>query len=213
MEITHVNWIYNKCTMPELKRYKVDTVVWHHSESYENTTLEDIERWHMQNFQAQTVGYNYVIYPNKREVYSCRRDKIGAHALNHNSHTIGICIIANLSARELNSDEYSSIREAYKLIKNDYEQLRYIPEKHARHSDLVDTSCPCSLDIQRILTPEETDWEKSVKESYRILAEAGIVSTPEYWHRTLTGLDCRGDFTEKAFMQMADYIRTQKSHQ
>lgn len=62
-----------------------------------NYTVEDIRRWHRQQGWSD-IGYHYVIYRDGTIHEGRHVDIAGAHCLNHNAHSIGICYIGGVAS-------------------------------------------------------------------------------------------------------------------
>lgn len=78
---------------PQTKR-KITEIILHCSATIEGKdfTVDDIRKWHKANGWSD-IGYHYVIYRNG-SVNKGRDESIsGAHTVNHNSNSIGICYI------------------------------------------------------------------------------------------------------------------------
>ena len=58
-------------------------------------TVYDIRKWHKQQGWSD-IGYHYVIYRNGHVEPGRDVDLIGAHCVNHNAHSIGICYIGGV---------------------------------------------------------------------------------------------------------------------
>ena len=59
-------------------------------------TVADIRRWHKAQGWSD-IGYHYVIYRNGHIEPGRDVDLIGAHCVNHNAHSIGICYIGGVT--------------------------------------------------------------------------------------------------------------------
>ena len=77
---------------------KITEIIVHCSATAEGKhyTVEDIRKWHKQQGWSD-VGYHYVVYldgsiHNGRDV-----DIAGAHTVNHNAHSIGVCYIGGVA--------------------------------------------------------------------------------------------------------------------
>jgi len=79
--------------MPRGKR-KIDKIIIHHSASPVSTTVDQIDKWHKAR-GWRGIGYHYVILADGSVEEGRPINKRGAHTLNHNSHSIGICITGN----------------------------------------------------------------------------------------------------------------------
>ena len=62
-----------------------------------NYTVEDIRRWHRQQGWSD-IGYHYVIYRDGTIHEGRHVDIAGAHCVNHNAHSIGICYIGGVAS-------------------------------------------------------------------------------------------------------------------
>lgn len=60
-------------------------------------TVEDIDRWHRAR-GWKGIGYHYVIYRDGSIHKGRPEEQVGAHCVNHNKHSIGICYIGGLSS-------------------------------------------------------------------------------------------------------------------
>ena len=62
-----------------------------------NYTVDDIRRWHRQRGWSD-IGYHYVIYRDGTIHEGRNVDIAGAHCVNHNAHSIGICYIGGCAS-------------------------------------------------------------------------------------------------------------------
>lgn len=92
-----------------------------------------------------TIGYHYYI-TRDGQVHPCRPESmVGAHALHHNAHSIGICYEGGLDARGLPADtrtdaQKRSMAALLRSLRLDYPDASIIG-----HRDLpgVKKACPC----------------------------------------------------------------------
>ena len=92
-----------------------------------------------------TIGYHYYI-TRDGQVHPCRPESmVGAHALHHNAHSIGICYEGGLDSRGLPSDtrtdaQKRSMAALLRSLRLDYPDASIIG-----HRDLpgVKKACPC----------------------------------------------------------------------
>ena len=61
-------------------------------------TVYDIRKWHKQQGWSD-IGYHYVIYRNGHVELGRDVDIIGAHCINHNAYSIGVCYIGGVENR------------------------------------------------------------------------------------------------------------------
>lgn len=59
-------------------------------------TVDDIDRWHKAR-GWKCIGYHYVIYRDGSIHKGRSEEQVGAHCVNHNKHSIGVCYIGGLS--------------------------------------------------------------------------------------------------------------------
>jgi len=105
-------------------------------------TVADIDRWHRQRGFNQ-IGYHYVIYRDGSIHAGRPREKIGAHCLGHNSHSIGICYIGGLSKDGKPKDtrtpeQIDSMHALIEQLQEDYPQATI----HG-HNEFANKACPC----------------------------------------------------------------------
>ena len=110
-------------------------VVVHHTGS-EHSTLENIEAWHKKQGWGG-IGYHDVIDYRGRLHHTRPADEYGVHALNHNHHAYGICVMGDFSRRP------PSEAQRWVLKKRLVEIFRQFPTAVlVGHGDLNDTACP-----------------------------------------------------------------------
>lgn len=78
---------------------KITEIIVHCSATPEgrNTTVEDIDRWHKER-KFKCVGYHFVIYLDGSVHIGRPVEQKGAHCLNHNAHSIGVCYIGGVAS-------------------------------------------------------------------------------------------------------------------
>lgn len=78
---------------------KIDKIILHCSATKEGQsfTVKDIDSWHRQR-GFKSVGYHYVVLLDGTIQEGRKESEIGAHCLNHNRNSIGICYIGGLDA-------------------------------------------------------------------------------------------------------------------
>jgi N-acetylmuramoyl-L-alanine amidase len=120
----------------------------HHTASARTTTLEDVERWHLQrNFRA--VGYHCFI-PESGEVQIGRPlPELGAHCKNFNAASIGICLAGDNTIPE----ERWTLRQVEGLKKQVGSLVGVWPwlaNEIYGHKDYAETLCP-GLDVRALM--------------------------------------------------------------
>ncbi|MBO4488111.1 MAG: N-acetylmuramoyl-L-alanine amidase [Bacteroidales bacterium] len=122
---------------PLVPRTTTQYIILHHSEMSSPHTVEDIHQWHLDKGWAG-IGYHYFIAKDG-EVYEGRpRNTVGAHTLDHNSDSIGICFEGNFDEEEMTEKQH---QVAVKLLA--IMLLAYPDAEIRRHCDFTDQkSCP-----------------------------------------------------------------------
>ena len=106
-------------------------------------TINEIDAWHKQRGFA-CIGYHYVIGING-EIWKGRDEqRIGAHCLNHNKHSIGVCYIGGLSSKDYTPKDTRTDMQKAALIK----LLRELKVKYPNttihgHNEFAAKECPC----------------------------------------------------------------------
>ncbi|WP_411683095.1 N-acetylmuramoyl-L-alanine amidase [Clostridium thailandense] len=110
-------------------------VVLHHADAV-SCSIEDIHRWHLENGWSG-CGYHYFVRKDGT-VYIGRDEKaIGAHCLNYNAVSIGICAEGNFNVEAMGEAQYNSLLQLTKSILN-----KYGISKIYGHFELYSTDCP-----------------------------------------------------------------------
>ena len=129
---------------------KINKIIIHCAATPEgrNFTVEDIRRWHLQR-GFRDIGYHFYLTRNG-EIHRGRPlEKIGAHCLNHNRHSIGICYEGGLDAEGCPSDT-RTLEQKASLLALLRELKRIFPRALIiGHHDLKPVkACPC-FDAER----------------------------------------------------------------
>lgn len=130
----------------ELKKSSrtINEIIIHCSATKEgqNVTVEQIRQWHKKR-GFKDIGYHYVIY-NDGSVHLGRDvDIAGAHCLNHNSKSIGVCYIGGLDkdmkAKDTRTDAQKvTLLDLLKQLKGLYPKATI----HG-HREYAAKACPC----------------------------------------------------------------------
>ena len=121
------------------------------------SSAKDIDRWHRKDRHYKFgIGYHYVIRRNG-EIEPGRPEwMVGAHCLNHNAHSIGICYEGGLDIRGQPDDTRTAAQKA--AMRQLLEDLhkRYPRALIVGHHDLDPRkACPCFDAVK-----EFADWNK-----------------------------------------------------
>lgn len=123
---------------------KITEIIVHCSATPEgrNTTVEEIDRWHKErNFKC--IGYHFVIYLDGSVHIGRPIEQKGAHCLNHNAHSIGVCYIGGVASdcrtpKDTRTEEQKvALIDLLKRLKNSYPGATI----HG-HCDFINKACP-----------------------------------------------------------------------
>lgn len=121
------------------RRKYTDAIVLHHAAA-KTASAEDIHRMHLQRDNGTWAGIGYHLYIRKNgEVHRGRPIwASGAHTLNHNYHTVGVCVEGNYDVETvMPAAQLQALREALAYLKELY------PSAAIKcHRDLQATACP-----------------------------------------------------------------------
>jgi|DEB0MinimDraft_3_1074331.scaffolds.fasta_scaffold50350_1 N-acetyl-anhydromuramyl-L-alanine amidase AmpD len=123
----------------------VDTIVVHHSASGSAvTTVEKIDQWHKQRGWSE-IGYHFVVYPNGSIHKGRNINKTGAHCKNHNTGSIGICVVGNFEVEPVTEPQKFGIEGTLGLFGKIEELLieyNLTWNDVYGHRDLGNSTCP-----------------------------------------------------------------------
>jgi len=110
-------------------------IILHHAAAT-NCSIEDIHIWHLHNGWSG-CGYHYFIRKDG-SIYKGRpENSLGAHCINYNSISIGICVEGNYMVEHMSLAQKNSLIE---LIK--YLCIKYGIKEIYGHGELNSTDCP-----------------------------------------------------------------------
>ena len=106
-------------------------------------TVEQIRQWHKQRGFSD-IGYHYVIYRDG-SIHSGRPiERIGAHCLKHNAHSIGVCYIGGVSKDGKTPKDTRTDAQKESLIKLIKELKAKYPKATVHgHREYANKACPC----------------------------------------------------------------------
>ena len=126
----------------------------------QSSSAAQIDTWHRQRGFHLGIGYHYVIRRNGEIEEGRPEYMVGAHCVNHNSHSIGVCYEGGLNIRGHPAD--TRTEEQRKAMRQLLEELhgRYPRALIVGHHDLnPHKDCPCIKDVAHEyadLQPSET---------------------------------------------------------
>ena len=120
----------------------------------QTSSAAQIDTWHRQRGFHLGIGYHYVIRRNG-EIEPGRPEwMVGAHCLNHNAHSIGICYEGGLDIRGQPADTRTAEQKAtMRLLLEDLHK-RYPRALVVGHRDLDSKkACPCfdAVKIKKVI--------------------------------------------------------------
>lgn len=106
-------------------------------------TVEQIRQWHKQRGFSD-IGYHYVIYRDG-SIHSGRPiERIGAHCLKHNAHSIGVCYIGGVAKDGKTPKDTRTDAQKESLIKLIKElKVKYPKATVHGHREYANKACPC----------------------------------------------------------------------
>lgn len=117
------------------KRKSTTRIILHHAAA-ESCDAATIHQWHL-NKGWSGIGYHFVVRKNGSIERGRPEDTVGAHAVNNNSDSIGVCFEGNF--------EVESMPEPQKVAGK--ELVAYLKQKYGistvqKHKDVTSTTCP-----------------------------------------------------------------------
>ena len=116
----------------------------------QTSSAAQIDTWHRQRGFHLGIGYHYVVRRNGQIELGRPEFLIGAHCVNHNAHSIGVCYEGGLNARGQPEDtrtpeQKSALRALLKDLHRRYPQALIVG-----HHDLnPHKACPCIENVAR----------------------------------------------------------------
>lgn len=110
---------------------------------HQTSSVEQINEWHLSRGWKNGIGYHYVIRRNGNIEQGRPLEMVGAHCLNHNKHSIGICYEGGLNDKGAPADtrteaQKRSMRKLLEELKRDYPDAVIVG-----HNVFSDKFCPC----------------------------------------------------------------------
>jgi len=116
----------------------------------QTSSVAQIDTWHRDRGFKFGVGYHYVVRRNG-EIEAGRPEwLVGAHCVNHNKYSIGVCYEGGLNARGQPADTRTAAQKA--ALRTLLEDLhrRYPRAVIVGHHDLnPQKACPCIANVAR----------------------------------------------------------------
>lgn len=123
---------------------KIDDIIVHCSATPEGRdyTVNDIDRWHKKR-GFKCIGYHYVIYRDGSIHGGRDVNRIGAHCLNHNRHSIGVCYIGGMDAQNKRAKDTRTDAQRAALLALLKHLKKQFPNATIHgHRDYANKACP-----------------------------------------------------------------------
>ena len=181
------------------KRDVTKYIVLHHAKA-KSCTVQDIDAWHKENGWA---GFGYHYFTNKKgEIYRGRPiDTVGAHCLNNNEMSIGICFEGDFDQEGMTDIQVSIGIELVRDLLKSYTGCMVV-----RHKDLVSTDCPGKYFQDKIILegmkPMDENQVHWAEKPYQELLADGLDIKERRFDDEITRGEC--------FALVADLLKTLK---
>ena len=117
------------------KRTKTDLIVLHHAAA-KSCSVDDIHRWHLDRGWSG-IGYHFFVRKDGTIWRGRPEDRVGAHTVNFNSRSVGICFEGNFELEPMSDFQKAAGLELIAYLKDKY------PIKEIKgHGELRATACP-----------------------------------------------------------------------
>ena len=111
-------------------------------------TVDDIRRWHLQRGFSD-IGYHYVIYRDGSVHAGRPLEKVGAHCLGHNAHSVGVCYIGGLAADGKSPKDTRTAAQKSAIATLIAELRGRFPGATVHgHNEFATKACPC-FDVRK----------------------------------------------------------------
>lgn len=118
-----------------------------------NTTVEEITQWHKQRHFA-TIGYHYVVYLDGTIHEGRDVDIAGAHCLDHNTNSIGVCYVGGMDKNNKKAKDTRTELQKNALLNLLIDLKALYPKATIHgHRDFANKDCPsfnATLEYKRL---------------------------------------------------------------
>ena len=170
------------------KRTKTTLLVLHHAAG--NGSVEQIHSYHKNTKGWAGIGYHFYIRKDGSVWRGRPEDTVGAHTLNYNSVSIGICFEGNFENEQMSDAQKNAGRELVTYLKNKYPSITEVK----RHGDLRATDCPGKNfpfdEIANGASESETETKESKVKQFQLAAIADGFKFPKYGADGVWGSEC-----------------------
>jgi len=136
-----------------LKREDIRFLVVHHSATPRNqTTVESIRRYHIENRGFWEIGYHYIVDKDGNLVKGRPEEFIGAHCGGgspaNNFNSLGICVIGNFEEEKPTEKQLQTL---FSFLDEKLRELKLDRSKVLGHCENKSTLCPGKYLMEEIL--------------------------------------------------------------
>lgn len=123
---------------------KIDKIIIHCSATPagRDVTIDEIRSWHIAR-GFNDIGYHYVIDLQGRTLPGRSEAIAGAHCLNQNSHSIGVCYVGGLDAYGRPADTRTPSQKEALIRLVAALRMRYPEASVHGHREYAAKACPC----------------------------------------------------------------------
>ena len=113
-------------------------------------TIEEIDKWHKERGFA-CIGYHYVIYLDGSIHLGRSIERAGAHCVNQNKNSIGVCYIGGLE-KDCKTPKDTRTEAQRKAMRSLISELKvqYPNASIHGHCEFANKACPC-FDVSELL--------------------------------------------------------------
>lgn len=129
---------------------KINEIIIHCAATPEgrNFTVADIDKWHKQR-GWRGIGYHFVIYIDGSVHKGRPVEEVGAHCLNHNAHSIGVCYIGGCTADGKRPKDTRTPAQKAALRRLVRELRKQYPQASVHgHCEFANKACP-AFDVKK----------------------------------------------------------------
>ncbi|MDR0833857.1 MAG: N-acetylmuramoyl-L-alanine amidase [Candidatus Symbiothrix sp.] len=124
---------------------KINEIIVHCTATPEgrNVTVAEVDKWHRaRGFNG--IGYHYLIGLDGTVLKGRDIELVGAHCLNHNANSIGVCYVGGLALDGKTAKDTRTIaqRNALKSLLKDL-KTKYPGATIHGHREYANKACPC----------------------------------------------------------------------
>lgn len=123
---------------------KIDEIIIHCTATPEGrpVTVADVNKWHKEK-GYNGIGYHYLIGLNGETWEGRPEDMVGAHCINHNTNSIGVCYVGGLDVDGKPKDTRTAKQKISLGILVAELMERYPNASIHGHNEFAAKDCPC----------------------------------------------------------------------